>query len=106
LTKSLVLKEDSAQSRKENPKVGHMNSFHAANGGADFLGWRKTAAGVTEIVYDDGVARRIVWRVAGDVASEARLTAALRRAAGSLRVLPTLYDELKKRAIAIERITG
>jgi hypothetical protein len=86
--------------------MGHQTMFHAPHGGADFLGWRKTRAGVTEIVYDDGVARRMVWRVASDTPSEARISDALRVAVGSLRVVPTLYDELKKRAIAIERVAG
>ncbi len=89
--------------------MGHQASFHAPHGGADFLGWRRRA-GTTEIVYDDGVARRMIWRVAGDVAnnsaSEERLSDALRAAVGSVRVVPSLYDELKKRAIAIERVAG
>ena len=80
-------------------------SFHAPNGGADFLGWRKSRTGATEIVYDDGVTRRMVWRVAGST-NEARIVEALRVSVASLRVVPTLYDELKKRAIAIERIIG
>jgi hypothetical protein len=86
--------------------MGLQSTFHAPHGGADFLGWRKTRKGVTEIVYDDGVARRMVWRVAGDDPSEARIADALRVAVGSIRVVPTLYDELKKRAIAIERVAG
>ncbi len=86
--------------------MGLQNSFHSPHGGAYFLGWRKTRAGGTEIIYDDGVARRMVWRVAGDNPSEARISAALRQAVLCLKVVPSLYDELKKRAIAIERITG
>ncbi|NJM82025.1 MAG: hypothetical protein HC844_05560 [Tabrizicola sp.] len=86
--------------------MGQQASFHAPHGGADFLGWRKTRAGATEIVYDDGVTRRMVWRVASAEPSDARISEALRVAVGSLRVVPTLYDELKKRAIAIERIAG
>ena len=86
--------------------MGLQHTFHAPHGGADFLGWRKTRAGATEIVYDDGVARRMIWRVASDDPSENRLTDALRVAAGSLRVVATLHDELKKRAIAVERIAG
>lgn len=85
--------------------MGHQSSFHAPHGGADFLGWRKRR-GETEIVYDDGVARRMVWRVAGEDTSEARISDALRVAVGSARIVPTLYDELKKRAIAIEKIAG
>lgn len=83
--------------------MGQQASFHAPNGGADFLGWRKRA-GLTEIIYDDGVARRMVWRVAGDRTDESRLSDALRAAVRATRVVPTLYDELKKRAIAIERV--
>lgn len=85
--------------------MGHQTSFHAPHGGADFLGWRKRA-GATEIVYDDGVARRMIWRVAEAGANEARLSDALRVAVGSHRIVATLYDELKKRAIAIERVAG
>ena len=86
--------------------MGLQSTFHAPHGGADLLGWRKTRQGATEIVYDDGVARRMIWRVATTDPSEARISDALRVAVGSLRVVPTLYDELKKRAIAIERIAG
>ncbi len=85
--------------------MGHQASFHAPHGGADFLGWRKRA-GETEIVYDDGVTRRMIWRVASDTPSEARISDALRVAVGAHRIIPTLYDELKKRAIAIEKIAG
>lgn len=85
--------------------MGQQTTFHAPHGGADFLGFRKRA-GKTEIVYDDGVTRRMVWRVADLEPNEERLSDALRAAVGSLRVVPSLYDELKKRAIAIERIAG
>jgi hypothetical protein len=88
-----------------DPKMGQQAFFHAPHGGADFLGIRKSRTGGTEIVYDDGVARRMVWRVEGQ-AADGKLTDALRVAVGSLRVIPTLYDELKKRAIQIERIPG
>jgi hypothetical protein len=83
--------------------MGLQSSFHAPHGGADFLGWRKRA-GATEIVYDDGVARRMVWRVNMASGDEAGLSDALRAAVGAVRVVPSLYDELKKRAIAIERV--
>ena len=86
--------------------MGHQASFHAPHGGADFLGLRTNRFGATEIVYDDGVARRMVWRVASAEGKEARISDALRVAVGSLRVVPTLYDELKKRAIGIERVPG
>jgi hypothetical protein len=84
----------------------HQAGFHAPHGGGDFLGLRRSRNGGTEIVYDDGVTRRMIWRVAEEGVSEARLTDALRVAVGSTRVLPALYDELKKRAIAIERVAG
>ena len=84
--------------------MGLQTSFHAPHGGADFLGLRKTRAGGTEIVYDDGVARRMVWRVADQTGSDAGVAEALRVAVCALRVVPTLYEELKKRAIAIERM--
>ncbi len=85
--------------------MGQQATFHAPHGGADFLGWRKRR-GATEIVYDDGVARRMIWRVEGEAPNEARIEDALRVAVGALRIVPTLYDELKKRAIAIEKIAG
>ena len=87
--------------------MGIQTLFHAPHGGADFLGWRKRA-GMTEIVYDDGVTRRMIWRVAAGAASgvEAGISDALRVAVGARRIVPTLYDELKKRAIAVEKIAG
>lgn len=97
--------QESVQSRTKtrSKKMGLQTTFHAPHGGADFLGWRKARNGATEIVYDDGVTRRMVWRVAS-VVNEARIVDALRVSVSSLRVVPTLYDELKKRAIAIERV--
>lgn len=85
--------------------MGQQAFFHAPHGGADFIGLRKKPSGATEIVYDDGVARRVVWRVAG-APNEARLTDALRAAVGAVRVVPALQDELRKRSIAVERIAG
>lgn len=84
--------------------MGYDTSFHASRGGADFLGWRKNRQGGTEIVYDDGITRRMVWRVAMLAPDEAGIADALRVAVESMRVLPALYDELKKRAIDIERV--
>jgi hypothetical protein len=84
--------------------MGQQSFFHAPHGGGDFLGLRTDRKGGTEIVYDDGVKRRMVWRVAGRIASDAHLSDALRAAVSSLRVVPTLYDELKKRSIAIEAV--
>lgn len=81
------------------------SGFHSPSGGFDFLGLRKGRRGDVEIVYDDGVARRKVWRVCGAV-SESQLGEALSRAARELRVLPALYAELKKRSIAIEAVLG
>ena len=84
--------------------MGLQTTFHAPNGSADFLGWRKARNGATEIVYDDGVAQRMVWRVTAAKPDEARISEAMRVAVRSARVVPTLYDELTKHAIAIERV--
>jgi hypothetical protein len=83
--------------------MGLQSTFHAPHGSADFLGWRTTRTGGTEIVYDDGAACRMVWRVA-EMGGEERIVDVLRLAVCAPRVLPTLYDELKKRAIGIERV--
>lgn len=86
--------------------MGHQTGFHAPNGGADFLGYRKARNGGTEVVYDDGVSRRMVWRVAGTQVNEAHLSDALRNAVTALRVVPAMITEVGKRAIALERITN
>jgi hypothetical protein len=62
---------------------------------------RRSRTGVLEIVYDDGVAKRLVWRVAGGT-DPLPLGEALKAALDANRVLPALYSELKKRSIAIE----
>jgi hypothetical protein len=84
--------------------MGYQAGFHAPHGGADFLGFRKARNGGTEIVYDDGVSRRMVWRVAGAQVNEAHLSDALRQAVTALRVVPAMIAEVSKRAIAVERI--
>ncbi|WP_050525586.1 hypothetical protein [Pseudorhodobacter aquimaris] len=84
--------------------MGHQTSFHAPNGGADFLGYRKARNGSTEIVYDDGANRRIIWRVEGTQVNEAQLAEALRNAVGAIKVVPALLTEVGKRAIALERV--
>lgn len=85
--------------------MGYQTGFHAPNGGGDFLGFRKARTGGTEIVYDDGVSRRMIWRVAADKVNEAQLSDALSEAVSCLRVLPALFTEMRKRAIPLERIT-
>ncbi len=80
------------------------SAFHAPHGGSVFLGIRKNRTGATEIVYDDGVARRMVWRVTEALADEGRLSDALARAVSHTRVIPALYAELKKRAIMVEAV--
>lgn len=80
-------------------------AYHSRLGGFDFLGLRKGRMGGVEIVYDDGVARRMVWRVLGD-ANARLLNAALERAVAQTRVLPALYAELKKRSIEIEAVVA
>lgn len=83
--------------------MGVQTTFHALHGGADFLGFRKSRSGSTEIVYDDGLTQRLIWRVAGGSGDEV-ISDALQAAMAAQRVLPTLYEELKKRAIDIERV--
>jgi hypothetical protein len=82
------------------------SAFHAPFGGSVFLGYRTTRSGGTEIIYDDGVARRMVWRVTQALADEGRLSEALSRAVSQTRVIPALYSELKKRSIAVEAVIG
>ena len=82
-----------------------MTGFHSARGASDFLGLRRGRRGDTEIVYDDGRTRRMVWRVTGP-AAESRLCEALARAVNESRVVPALYTELKRRAIAVEIVAG
>lgn len=73
-------------------------------GGFDCIGLRQRA-GRVEIVYDDGVARHMVWRVQGRP-NEGVLREALASARRQARVLPALYAELRKRSIAIEAVAG
>jgi hypothetical protein len=84
--------------------MAHIEAYHSSRGGCDFLGLRRNRQGAMEIVYDDGVARRLVWRVASPEANAQRIGEALRAAVDHLRVIPALHAELKKRAIAIETI--
>lgn len=84
--------------------MGLQTTFHAPQG-ADFLGWRVSRAGVTEIVHEDGAAQRHVWRLARGYAAES-LVEALALAVAAPRVVPRLLDELKKRAIAVESGLG
>lgn len=83
--------------------MGIQASFHGPVGRRDFLGLRTSRLGATEIVYDDGLSQRMVWRVAGNIA-ELTLSDALLAAVSADRVLPTLFEELKKRTIQIDRI--
>ncbi|MGL4309942.1 MAG: hypothetical protein ACRCSU_05600 [Paracoccaceae bacterium] len=78
------------------------STFHSPHGGFDFLGMRKRA-GRVEIIYDDGVARRMVWRVRDGV-NEGVLGDALRHAVNQSRVLPALLAELRRRSINVEAI--
>ena len=80
-------------------------AIHGPYGGTVFPGLRKNRAGMTEIVYGDGVARRVVWRVIQGLADEGRLSDALPRAVAQTRVVPAFQAELKKRAIRIEAVT-
>jgi hypothetical protein len=84
--------------------MGTQTTFHAPGNGTDFLGWRVNRAGGTEIVYEDGAAQRMVWRVSSN-ACEIGMAEAMQLAVRANRVVPTLMDELKKRAINVERLT-
>ncbi len=84
--------------------MGTQTTFHAPGNGTDFLGWRVSRAGTTEIVYEDGAAHRMVWRVCSNADDEVGMAEAMQLAVRANRVVPTLMDELKKRAIAIERL--
>ncbi|MGV8986414.1 MAG: hypothetical protein ACOH2H_09040 [Cypionkella sp.] len=76
------------------------STFHAPLS-ADFLGWRVSRAGRTEIVYEDGAAHRQIWRLT-DARPDERLVEAMQLAVASPHVVPCLMEELKKRAIAVE----
>lgn len=80
--------------------MGLQSTFHAPQG-ADFLGWRVSRAGRTEIVYEDGAAHRQVWCLPFATPDEG-LVEAMRLAVLAPHVVPRLMDELKKRAIAVE----
>ncbi len=80
--------------------MGLQSTFHAAKG-ADFLGWRVSRAGRTEIVYEDGAAHRQIWRLTEGEADQS-LVDAMQAAMQSSHVVPCLMEELKKRAISIE----
>lgn len=84
--------------------MAHIEAFHSSQGGGDFLGLRRGRSGAVEIVYDDGVARRMIWRVATPGASVQRIGDAMRAAVDHLRVVPALHAELKKRGVAVEAV--
>jgi hypothetical protein len=79
-------------------------AFHGPAGRGDFLGLRQRPLGRVEIVYDDGVAKRMVWRVMQDNSDPAILRSVLSSAVRESRVVPALISELRKRAIQIEMI--
>ncbi|OYX41834.1 MAG: hypothetical protein B7Z02_14615 [Rhodobacterales bacterium 32-67-9] len=82
-----------------------LQSYHSSHGGFDFLGLRKGPSGAVEIVYDDGVARRMIWRVRTKAADHT-IGEVLRYAVDQTKVLPALLSELKRRSIAIEAIAA
>jgi hypothetical protein len=90
--------------------MGIQTSFHADTG-LEFLGLRQSRRGDVEVVYDNGLANRRIWRVitggkdGQDALTPAQaqgLSDALRIAASAPRVLSALHDEMKKRAITLE----
>jgi len=84
-------------------EMASLAAYHSPHGAGDFLGLRTNRSGGIEIVYDDGVDRRLVWRVAGD-ADTVPLGEALKAALERNKVVPALYEELRKRAIAFEAV--
>ncbi len=88
------------------PRRGQQHCFHAPGEKSDFLGWRIGRKGRTEIVYENCNATRFVWRADFEGNADLRLDEALSLSvnAGHERVIATLFEELKKRAIAIELI--
>ena len=78
-------------------------SYHSSLGGFDFLGLRKSPTGAVEIVYDDGVKRRMIWRVQSKV-RDSLIDEALSRAVNQPQVLAAMYSELKRRSISIEAV--
>lgn len=83
--------------------MAKLAAYHSSSGGFDYLGLRKGPTGAVEIIYDDGVARRRVWRVRS-TSSEGLIGEVLRHAVNQSRVVPALYAELKKRSIAVEPV--
>ncbi len=85
--------------------MAHIETFHSSHGSGHFLGLRQArGGGGVEIVYDDGVARRLIWRVKTPGANVTRIGEAMRVAVDHLRVVPALQNELRKRAISIEAV--
>lgn len=83
--------------------MGTQHTFHGPGVGKDFLGWRVSRQGATEIVYEDGAQHRMIWRVGGSY-DEGEMVAAMQSAVLAQHVVPALMAELKNRAIAVERI--
>jgi hypothetical protein len=79
--------------------MGLQTTFHAANGAA-FLGWRLDRTGHTEIVYENDHQRRVMRLT--EAQPDQSLVEAMQAAVQARHVLPRLFDELKKRAIAVE----
>ena len=85
--------------------MGLQTTFHAPVGG-DFLGWRKHRSGATEIVYEDRAAHRMVLRLGPSTPADADIAETLSAVVSQPHVLPSLLEELKKRAIGYDRIIG
>ncbi len=82
--------------------MGSGRVFHAPKGGNSFLGYRRTRMGRTEVIYDDGLNHRTVWRLDPGPVDEVGLADALERAVGAPWVLSALMAELKKHAISLD----
>jgi hypothetical protein len=82
-----------------------MFSFHSKTGASDFLGLRRGRSGEAEIVYDDGRARRLVWRVTSQGCDESSLRDAMEQAVSRPRVVAALFAELSTRAVTLEVVS-
>lgn len=84
--------------------MGLQTGFHGPMGSNDFLGMRFSRLGATEIVYDNGkTQQRMIWRVVSPY-GDGMLSDALEVAVAAPKVIPTLFEELKKRSICIEAL--
>ena len=89
----------------KKPGTTRVFSVHSQTGASDFLGLRRGRSGEAEIVYDDGGARRMVWRVTSGSCDESSLRRAMELAVSRPRVVAALFAELNRQAITLEVVS-